>query len=53
MYLVKCNPYKLVLGISLCAFYHAAGVDYVFDQLSAPGVLMLEYGVSVIPSNLV
>ena len=36
---------------SVCAFYHAAGKDYVFDQLSAPGVLMLEYGVSDIPSK--
>ena len=38
---------------SVCAFYHAAEKDYVFDQLSAPGVLMLEYGVSDIPINLV
>ena len=38
---------------SVGAFYHAAGKDYVFDQLSAPGVLMLEYGVCDIPINLV
>ena len=38
---------------SVGAFYHAAGKDYVFDQLSAPGVFMLEYGVSDTPINLV
>ena len=35
---------------SVCTFFQAAGKDYVFNQLIAPGVLMLEYGVSAIPS---
>lgn len=49
MYLVKCYPYRFGFGNQSVRF-QAAGKDYVFSLLIAPGDLMLEYGVSSISS---